>query len=252
MLIAEDFNQDVSSERIQKFMRENRLVEVHETINNIEDNRKDNTHTKRSKQIDAIMATNGLMQVMRGSKITDFQDAMNADHRGFVIGLDVKDYFSIESSKYDQSDNVKLDSTKRSHREHFKDKLYEHIDQLKLEETMNSMCNGSITGQEIDRLDETITFVLNAAKKCAEGVKRTTPSSLQKVRIRKTCLYYEVLFKKKEGKNADENALKERREFLDLESEDMSRDEAEEKHEEALKNGMSSRKTKNRNVRKKW
>ena len=49
MLIAGDFNQDVSSEWMQKFMRENGLVEVHESINNIEENRRDNARTKRSK-----------------------------------------------------------------------------------------------------------------------------------------------------------------------------------------------------------
>ena len=44
--IAGDFKQDVCSEWTQKFMRENGLVEVYETVNNIQDNRKDNTHEK--------------------------------------------------------------------------------------------------------------------------------------------------------------------------------------------------------------
>ena len=89
-----------------------------------------------------------------------------------------KRIFSIESSKYDQSDNVKLDPTKRVHREKIKDKLDGHVDQLKLEETVNSMCNGSIMGQEIDRLDDTITFVLNATRKCVEVSKRRVASSM--------------------------------------------------------------------------
>ena len=85
-----------------------------------------------------------------------------------MIDLDARDYFSIESSKYDQSDSVKLDPTKRSHRESFKEKLDECVDQLNLKETVNSMCNGSTTGQEIDRLDDTITLVLNTARKQAK------------------------------------------------------------------------------------
>ena len=46
VLTAADFNQDVSSERMQKNMIEHGLAEVHETMSNIEDNRKDNTHKR--------------------------------------------------------------------------------------------------------------------------------------------------------------------------------------------------------------
>ena len=109
--------------------------------------------------------------------------------------------FSIESSKHDKSNNVKLDSTKRTHRENFKDELDKCIDQLKLEETVNSMCNESTTGQEIDKLDDTITFVLNAARKCVEGVKSRILSSMQKVRIGAIYLCRKALVKKKERKN---------------------------------------------------
>ena len=139
VLIAGDINQDVSSEWTQKFMKENGLAEVHEIVNEAEDDRKDNTHAKESKKIDAMMATDRTMQATRGSKITDFQEIINTDHRGFVIDLDAEDFFSIESSKHDQTDNATLDSTKRVHREKFKEKLDEHIDQIKSEEIVNSI-----------------------------------------------------------------------------------------------------------------
>ena len=84
--------------------------------------------------IDATMATDGIIQAIRGIKNTDFKDIINTDHRGFMIDLDMKKYFSVESSKHDQTDNVKLDSSKRTHRENFKEKLDEHIEQIKLEE----------------------------------------------------------------------------------------------------------------------
>ena len=79
------------------------------------------------------MATDGIMQATRGSKITDFKDAINTDHRGFMIDLDAKECLSIESSKHDQTDNVKLNLTKRMHREKFKEKLDKHIEKIKLE-----------------------------------------------------------------------------------------------------------------------
>ena len=102
-----------------------------------------------------------------------------------------------------------------------------------MEEIANSMCNGSITGQEIDRLDETITFVINAARKYVEGVKRRTLSSRQKVKIRTTCVHWKALVKKKEGRNIDENALKGRIEFLEIEREETTKEKSSEKHAEA-------------------
>ena len=101
-------------------MRENGLAEVHKTTNNTKDNRKGNTHAKGTKKVDAMMATDGVMQEMRGSKMTNYQDTTSTDHRGFMIDLGTKECFSIERSKCDQSDNVKLCSTKRSYRENLK------------------------------------------------------------------------------------------------------------------------------------
>ena len=79
--------------------------------------------------------------------------------------------FSIKSSEHDAADNVILKPTKRSHRTNFKDKLDEHFDQIKLEDTVNSLCNSLITAQEIDKLDDSITFVLKLARKNAEAMK---------------------------------------------------------------------------------
>ena len=45
------------------------------------------------------------------------------------------------------------------------------------------MCNSSIARKEIDQLDETIIYVLNAARKHVEGMKRTLLSLLKKVKI---------------------------------------------------------------------
>ena len=78
--------------------------------------------------------------------------------------------------------------------------------------------------------------MLNAVRKCVEGVKRRTPSSREKVKIRTTYLCYKALVKKEGGRNIDENDLKGRREFLEIKREEMTKEKAEEKCAEALKN----------------
>ena len=65
-------------------------------------------------------------------------------------------------------------------------------------------------------IDETITFVLNLARKYTEGFKRTIQASNQKVRVRSTMLYYKGLMRKAEGKRIDESIIKGRRKFLGI------------------------------------
>ena len=139
------------------------------------------------------MVTADLMKFIQGSKIIDFNKVVNSDHRGFIINIDVKDYFSLNSSDYECANIVTLDSTKRSHRNKFKVKLKECVDQLQTEETANNLCNSRITGQEIDRIDDAIAFILNSARKCMEGIERRVPASKAKVHIKSTVLCHKSL-----------------------------------------------------------
>ena len=113
---------------MKKFIHENGLIEIHEIVNNIEDDIRDHTHKTGSKQIDAVLVTSELTQSIVGCKLTDFNDIINTDHRGFIFDIDIKDYFDVDSSKYNENQAVILDPTRRSHQEKFKEKLEEYID----------------------------------------------------------------------------------------------------------------------------
>ena len=112
IIIAGDFNQDIQGERMQRFMRENGLLEAHELANNIEDESRDNTQKTGSKQIDAILITEGLSHLIKGSKITEFNEIINVDYRGFLVDLNVKEHFNIESSTCDDIQNNTLNPNK--------------------------------------------------------------------------------------------------------------------------------------------
>jgi len=160
-LVVGDFNQDIEGEQMKVFMRENGLFDIHSTMNPNNERDRDNKYKTGSKQIDAVLSIPDLLDSIQGSKLVDFH----------------------EVGEYESSDNVTLDSTKRSHKKKFKDKIKEYIDQLKLEDTINNLYNSRITGQEIDRLDDTITFVLNAAHKYIEENQRRIPASTAKVKV---------------------------------------------------------------------
>ena len=56
-ILARDFNQDVDRDQMQRFMRENGLLEIHEHLNENDCGTKDKTCKLGSKQIDAVLAT---------------------------------------------------------------------------------------------------------------------------------------------------------------------------------------------------
>ena len=126
--MAGDFNQDAEEEQMKRFIRENRLFKVHETLNKIEDAIKDKMHKTGSKKINAVLATEDVLRAIQGSILVDFKDIIDTDHRGFIFNLDVKEYFLVDASEYDKNDNITLDPTKWSHQCKFREKVDEYID----------------------------------------------------------------------------------------------------------------------------
>ena len=88
---------------------------MYETVNNIEDNRKDKTHKTGSKQIDVVIVIDSLMQAIIGSKLIDFNKIINTDYRGFLVDIDMNEYFSVDSSIYDKAQHITLDLNRRSY-----------------------------------------------------------------------------------------------------------------------------------------
>jgi len=169
------------------------------------------------KQIDAILATKGVIQSIQGSILVDFKEIIDIDHRGFIFDLDVNEYFSVGASIYDLNDNVTLDPSRWTHRNKFNEKVEEYIEQLNLYETIVTKCNNTITGQEIKRIDETIGFVLDSARKYVKGQRRNVPYSERKVKLRATKQFYLSILWKKDSRKVDEKAIEKKRETAGIE-----------------------------------
>ena len=59
----------------------------------------------------------------------------------------------------------------------------------------------------MERIDETISFVLESAWKYAEGMKRNVPFSARKVKLRAQKQFYIAMIRKRNGRRIDEQAL---------------------------------------------
>ena len=91
---------------MQKFMKDNELVEVHKHLNSMHGIEREPTHWKGRLQIDAILIINGLVEEIQWWKLINFYKVINTDYRGFIIIINIKQYFAINSSEYSKIDST--------------------------------------------------------------------------------------------------------------------------------------------------
>ena len=234
VIIGGDFNQNIDHPQIQRFMRENGLSDLHQEVTDSETYERDRTYKNGSNQIDAILATEFVSNAVRGSKMIDFDEIIITDHRGFLFDIDFNDYFNLAPSTYDRIETRRLNPANRKHRIEFKETLETYLTQMKVLERANAICTNRVTAQEMNELDDMITYVLTVARKKVEGNKRNVPYSKLKQVKYSTTKYIKALIRKKQGKQIDEGALKRRKEYCNLSLEEMSIPALQDRYTEAI------------------
>jgi hypothetical protein len=115
IIVAGNFNQNIANQKLQEFMVENSLYEIHREVNDFKSSARDKTYNKGSNQIDAVLASEEVLNQVRGSRLVDFNEVVISDYRGFLIDIDFEQYFEITVSVYDRSETRKLNPTNRKH-----------------------------------------------------------------------------------------------------------------------------------------
>ena len=65
ILLTGDINQDITSEPMKQFIRENGFYELHQEINEDSENERDKTYKNGQNQIDVILGTGQVLQATR-------------------------------------------------------------------------------------------------------------------------------------------------------------------------------------------
>jgi len=52
-------------------------------------------------------------------KMTNCSEIVMTDHQGYIIDIDINEYFNTKTEKLDEIDHSKLNSTRKSHRKRF-------------------------------------------------------------------------------------------------------------------------------------
>ena len=74
-------------------MIEHGIQDIFSAIHNVNRTERDETYLHGSKCIDAIFGTDGVMRIVEGIKLVDFDDHVKADHRGCVVDFDFEECF---------------------------------------------------------------------------------------------------------------------------------------------------------------
>ena len=168
IIIVGDLNKAINSNTIEKWFIENRIYDIHYYINETKNQRKDSTYKFGSKCINTIAASIGIMKIVNGCILLDFEELIISNHRGFIVDLDLEEYFNTIPSYYDEVDYSKLDSSRKSHLIKFCDVLEVEIIKRNIDERINNITNKT-TKEELEWIDNDLTFEMNATCKVVEG-----------------------------------------------------------------------------------
>ena len=178
-MLVGDMNENVENSRIENFMTSNGLINVHKKINEIGANQMDNAFKIGKHCIDAVMCTCGLIEFIEGCQLTECDEIIMNDHRGFIVDVAIERYCQCRLNAYDKPHHAILNNSKQSHKDLFNEKLIEVMTQYKLKQRVLELKNVD-NEQWFNEIDDLITDSLNKARAAVEGPMRSLPYSKKK------------------------------------------------------------------------
>ena len=99
----------------------------------------DNTHKQGSKYINIAAVFHGLLEYEKGCKLIEFKKTINSNHRGYLINLDIVEYFDHSNSIHNKTNNIMLNLSKKSYRKKFVQTIEKYIDRLNIEDILDEI-----------------------------------------------------------------------------------------------------------------
>ena len=160
---------------------------MHQIVNNIELDQMCKTCIDGSRPIDAVHASNGIMEYAEWCKILSNNAILESDHRSYLVDIALDEYFEDEFGEWDQVKKVILNPCRRSHREIFTTEIERQLEIYQLEDELERM-DRDCANKDIETIDNLITKMLNEATRKVEGIKRNIPYSHKKEKVRSKVL----------------------------------------------------------------
>jgi len=132
ILVAGNFNQSLYLREIENFLISNGLFELHDLLNKYNSNNRDNTYIIETKYIDFVAATSGLINNIEGCELINYNQIIQSNHRGYLIDLNLEQYFNMNNFDIDQVNSSQLNSRRLICKEIFIEKAEEYLKAIKL------------------------------------------------------------------------------------------------------------------------
>jgi len=137
-----------------------------------------------------------------------------SDHQGFIVDLDLEEYFNTTPSYYDKVDYSKLDSSRKSYRIKFYNMLEAEIIKRNIDERINNITNKTIK-EELEWIDNDLTFVMNAARKVVEEVQWKVLFLMAKLKGQVVIGFWNAQIKWLKSRVIDLEVLEKRRKIIE-------------------------------------
>ena len=125
----------------------------------------DNTYRDGSKCIDTNTASESILSFVEGYRLYEVNEILDTDHCGYVVDIDLKEYFNQEFSSWDQINKSLLDPGKRSHREKLEELIEKTLDSMDIKGNLSKLIEGSSLKQQLEIINRDVTYVLNKVHK---------------------------------------------------------------------------------------
>ena len=144
--------------------------------------------------------SHGMLEHIEGCRLLECKEIILTDHRSYLMYLNLEDYFQDQMSSWDEINKVMLNPSRKSHREKFVQSIEDQLEHLNLEAQMSKVFHHP-SNEQIEKIDETITSILNNATNSVEGMRRNIPFSPEKQKRRGAKLCWKDVVKRKRATN---------------------------------------------------
>ena len=108
ILIAGDYNQDITAAEMKHFYYEINDRNIHQSYNLILESELDKTHIRGSKCINSITGIQNLLDFVEGLKLLEASDITITGYRAILIDINFDSYFEEIISSWDQINHLVL------------------------------------------------------------------------------------------------------------------------------------------------
>ena len=166
IIIAGDLNSGIDEEEIEQFYNQIGVFNIFSFLYDIPENEREQTQNRGSRCIKSVGVSAGLLGVIEGCIMINYLEIIITDHRGFIVDLNIEEYFGARDSVFDRKNIDRLDLTRKTHGEYFVDRIESIVDDMGLEtyiQEIEQTDTENLNKFKLERIDREFTYLFQNA-----------------------------------------------------------------------------------------